>query len=70
MSDMSNDEVWFGSTYMGRWRVISRPGAIIQAKVLDMSDAMRRTLTADGVECLPPPNLERFRRFWQLPREA
>jgi hypothetical protein len=64
------DELWSGSTYLGRWKVISRPGAVIQAKVLEMSDEMRRRLTAEGVEYLPPPNLERFRSLWRLPRET
>ena len=62
------DELWFGDTYMGRWKVISKPGAIIHAKVLEMSDEMRRSLTADGVTSLPGPRLERYRRFWDLPK--
>lgn len=47
------DELWCGDTYLGRWKVISRPGAIIQAKMLEMSDELapqphrrRRHLTA------------------------
>jgi hypothetical protein len=49
-----NDELWCGSTYMGRWKVISRPGAIIQAKALEMSEAMRRSFTTP-VPGFPPP---------------
>jgi hypothetical protein len=56
-----DDEVWSGTTYLGRWETISRPGAIIQAKVLQMSNELRRRLTARGVGYLPPPNLERYR---------
>jgi hypothetical protein len=55
------DELWSGSTYLGRWKVISRPGAVIHAKILEMSDEMRRRLTAEGVESLPPPRLGRWR---------
>lgn len=64
------DELWSGNTYLGRWKVISRPGAVIQARILEMSDEMRRRLTAEGVEYLPPPNLDRFRAFWHLPGET
>lgn len=64
------NELWCGDTYMGRWKVISRPGAIIQAKVLEMSDELRRSLTADGVTSLPGPRLDRYRRFWNLPTQA
>lgn len=51
------------------WRVISKPGAAIEVRELIMTDAIRRSLTAHGVDFLPPPNIERFRRFWQLPAE-
>jgi hypothetical protein len=62
------DELWCGDTYMGRWKVISRPGAIIQAKMLEMSDETRRSLTAEGVTSLPAPRLDRYRKFWNLPK--
>ena len=55
-----NDELWSGTTYLGRWRVFTRPGAAIRAKVLDMSPEMRRRLTAVGVDSLPPPRLGRW----------
>jgi hypothetical protein len=40
------DELWSGSTCLGRWRVITKPGAAIKAKVLEMSDEGRRAWTA------------------------
>jgi hypothetical protein len=54
----------------GRWRVVSEPGAVIKVEVLEMTDEIRRMLTVDRPIYLPPPNLERFRRFWNLPKEA
>jgi hypothetical protein len=53
-----NDELWSGSTYLGRWRVISKPGAIIHAKVFEMSDEMRRSLTTTDPN-YPPPKRKR-----------
>ncbi|HEX6912733.1 MAG TPA: hypothetical protein VF142_20165 [Longimicrobium sp.] len=50
-----SDALWPGSTSLGRWRVFTRPGAIIQATVLDRSPEMRRRPTVTGVETLPPP---------------
>ena len=70
MSEERKDEFWAGSRYLGRWKVVSRPDAGIEVKVLEMSDELRRSLTTKGVGHLPPPNLERFRRFWNLPKEA
>ena len=53
-----NDELWSGSTYLGRWKVISRPGAIIQAKVFEMFDAMRRDYMRSDPN-FPPPKRKR-----------
>jgi hypothetical protein len=57
-----NDELWSGSTYLGRWKVISKPGAIIQAKILEMSPEMRRSLTTAATSF--PPHQPRRKRFW------
>jgi hypothetical protein len=65
-----NKTVPSNSRTAGRWKVVSEPGAAIHVEVLQMTDEMRRGLTADGVEYLPPPNLERFRRFWRLPKKG
>lgn len=51
----------------GRWKVISTPGAPIHVEELEMTDEIKRNLTADGVTSLPGPRLERYRRFWNLP---
>lgn len=48
------DELWCGDTYLGRWKVISRPGAIIHAKVLEMPDEVWRDLTTTDPN-FPPP---------------
>ena len=61
-----DDEGWSGTTYLGRWETLSRPGAVIQARVLQMSDELRSRLTARGVGYLPPPNLERYRASGDL----
>jgi hypothetical protein len=55
---------------VGRWKVISQPGAAIHVEELEMTDEIRRNLTADGVTSLPGPRLERYRRFWNLPTQA
>lgn len=60
----------YRSTRAGRWRVISRPGAVIRVEELEMTDEIRRGLTADGVDYLPPPNLQRFRRAAGMPRHG
>lgn len=53
-----------------RWNVVSNPEDVIQVQVLEMTDELRRALTAEGVGYLPPPNLRRWRRFWNLPQEG
>jgi hypothetical protein len=54
------DELWYGSTRLGEWKVISRPGAIIQAKALEMSDEVWRDLTTTDPN-FPPP---RHKHSW------
>lgn len=51
-----------------RWRVTSRPGAGIHVEELEMTDRVRRGLTGGGY--LPPPNLDRWRPFWNLPKKG
>jgi hypothetical protein len=53
-----------------RWEVITRPGAAIRAEKLVMTDEIRRSLTAEGVGYLPPPNLERWKPYWNLPKKG
>lgn len=53
---------------VGRWKVTSRRDSAIHVEELEMTDELRRSLTADGVTHLPGPRLERYRRFWNLPR--
>lgn len=55
-----NDELWCGSTYLGRWKVISRPGAIIHAKALEMSPETWRDLATTDPN-FPPP---KHKRSW------
>ncbi|HST62339.1 MAG TPA: hypothetical protein VLK84_26790 [Longimicrobium sp.] len=54
------DELWYGDTYLGRWKVISRPGAIIQAKVLEMPPEVWRDLTTTDPN-YPPP---KYKHSW------
>jgi hypothetical protein len=50
-----------------RWKVTSRPGAVIRVEELEMTDDIRRRLTGGTRRYWPAPRIERFRRFWQLP---
>lgn len=51
-----------------RWRVTSPPGAGIHVEELEMTPEVRRSLTGGGY--LPPPNLERWKPYWNLPRKG
>lgn len=42
--------------------VISKPGAAIRVERIELSDAARRSLTAEGVTYLPPPYIPGGRR--------
>jgi hypothetical protein len=53
-----------------RWKVISEPGAAIRVEALEMTDEIERMLKVEGPMYLPPPNLERWRKFWNLPKDA
>jgi hypothetical protein len=67
---MSGDrqEPTYRMSSVGQWKVISTPGAPIHVEELEMTDEIKRNLTADDVTSLPAPRLERYRRYWNLPK--